>query len=774
MARSDRYAYEDFYREEYKKSRKSKKKKRGIIRKLIILIITLGLIGAAIGGVYAVITISQAPEINPKTLYETLNLSTYIYDKDETVIDAVYYDENRRIAHYEELPENLKNAFVAIEDKTFWKHHGFNFKRMVGAVLQSVIGGGGISGTSTITQQLARNVYLADIKSVRSIKRKIIEMYYAYVIERELSKEEILESYLNTIYLGYGCYGVNSAAKTYFSVDLSDLNLSQCAALAALPQAPDAYALIKGEEDEYTTEIGDGMYANDVSRDRRDLVLDLMADQELISQSKADKAKKPLIKFIKPGVSTSGHNSTSYFRDYVIDTVTQDLMREYDKTEQEAINMIYTKGLKIYTTLDQEVQQVIVKEFKDGNNFPNTVKGKKPQAAMVVVGVKTGAIRAMAGGRKPRGEKLFNRAISPRQPGSSIKPLAVYGAALQKSYDLAKNGDMWSYNHFGYDKQDTEGYGDYITAASRIDDEKMRVDGKVWPYNSNGKFTGYNTFRTAIQQSINTCAVKIQLQVGADYSAQMLEKFGLTTIVTDTSQAANDMNPASLALGGLTYGVTPLEMALAYASFPNGGNLMEGYCYTKVEDRDGKVLLQHVKQSRKVMDEGVAWIMTDVLKSVVSKGIAGGAKVNGTQSGGKTGTTQDQYDIWFDGFTPQYAAALWIGTDNNVELTTMSGPAASLWGKIMNQIPKAKKGKYPERPSNVIKVDGEYFTEGTEPYGKNNNLVPHTESKVDSDSGHGYDEWDDVEEFIDQKKKENKKKQKKIKENIEKMMKNTD
>ena len=747
MARSSRYEFEDYYREEYEKARKKDKKRNGFIKRLVVFIITLGLLCCAVGGVYAVITISQAPEINPKTLYETLNLSTYIYDKDGTVIDAVYYDENRRIAHYDELPENLKNAFVAIEDKTFWKHHGFNFKRMVGAVLQSVVGGGGISGTSTITQQLARNVYLADIKSVRSIKRKIIEMYYAYVIERELSKEEILESYLNTIYLGYGCYGVNAAAKTYFSKDLPDLSLSQCAALAALPQAPDAYALIKGEESDYTTDIGDGMFANDVSKDRRDLVLDLMVEQELITQDQADKAKIPLVKFLEPGVSTSGHNSTSYFRDYVIDTVIQDLMNEYGKTEQEAINMIYTKGLKIYSTLDQDIQKVIVNEFKNGNNFPNTVKGKKPQAAMVVVSVKSGAIRAMAGGRKPRGEKLFNRAINPRQPGSSIKPLAVYGAALQKSYDLASKGDRWIYDHLGIDLQDTEGYGDYITAASRIDDEKMYVNGKVWPYNSNGKFTGYNTFRTAIQQSINTCAVKIQLQVGADYSAQMLEKFGLTTIVTDTSQAANDMNPASLALGGLTYGVTPLEMALAYAAFPNGGNRMEGFCYTRVEDSDGKVLLSHVKRSHKVMDEGVAWIMTDVLKSVVSDGIAGGAKLKGVKSGGKTGTTQDQYDIWFDGFTPRYAAALWIGTDKNAELTTMSGPAASLWGKIMNQIPKVKKGKYLEQPDNVIKVNGEYYTRDTEPNGRNNNEVARPESqsekknKKDKDAqGHGYDE----------------------------------
>ena len=764
MARVDRYGQIEESEKTYNKIRKKakRKKKSGCLKALILLILILGLIGGTIGAVYAAITISQAPEINPKTMYESLNLSTYIYDKNGKVIESVYYDENRRICHYEDLSDNLKNAFIAIEDKTFWKHHGFNFKRMGGAVLQSLTSGG-ISGTSTITQQLARNVYLADIKSERSIKRKIIEMYYAYVIERELSKEEILESYLNTIYLGYGCYGVTSASKTYFGVDLNELTLEQCAALAVLPQAPDTYALIKGEKDEYCTKVKKGIYANDISRDRRELCLDLMAEQGYISQNEADVAKKPLSDFIKPGVSTTSNKATSYFKDYVIDQVAKDLMNEYGKSEQEALNMIYTKGLKIHSTLDSEIQKVVAKELKKDSNFPNTSKGKKPQAAMVVVSVKNGAIRAMAGGRKPNGEQLYNRAIATRQPGSSIKPLAVYGAALQKSCDLAKKGHKWDYVDYGYDKQGTNGYGDYITASSKINDEKMVVNGKVWPYNSNGAFTGKNNFRTAIQQSINTCAVKIQLQVGNQYSAEMLERFGITSIVTDTSKAYNDMNAASLALGGLTYGVSPLEMALAYSVFPNGGKLNEGHCYTIVEDRDGNVILEHKNTSKEVLDPGVAWIMTDVLKSVVSRGIAGGASLSGVQSGGKTGTTQEQFDIWFDGFTPKYAASLWIGTDTNVPLTTMSGPAASLWGKIMNQIPKVKKGSYKKMPSNVVKVDGEYYTKGTQPLA-GQNVLPESDTRTDTpdeEKAKNQDKDKKKDSKSDKKDKEVKKKKKK-------------
>ena len=218
--------------------------------------------------------------------------------------------------------------------------------------------------------------------------------------------------------------------------------------------------------------------------------------------------------------------------------------------------------------------------------------------------------------------------------------------------------------------------------------------------------------RRGLQQSINTVAVKIQLQVGNEYSAEMLKKFGLTTIVT--KGATSDMNSAALALGGLTNGAIPLEMAQAYASFPNGGVRQSSVAYTTVTDRHGKVLLKSKSKKTKVMDEGVAFIMTDMLRTVVSNGIAGAASVSGVQAGGKTGTTNSNYDIWFDGFTPNYAASLWIGTDVNIKLSSMSGMAARLWGRIMNQVPNAKTGKYKSMPSNVIRVGSEYYTKGTE------------------------------------------------------------
>ena len=713
MARTDRYYYEDL-----KKSEKRKKKeKKGCLRVFLKIILWLVIIGMVAGIAYAAYCILTAPKINPKNIYGTIELSSNIYDDEGNQIDSIYYSENRRIVKYQELPKDLQNAFIAIEDKTFWKHHGFNFKRMIGAVFYAVIGKRGISGTSTITQQLARNVYLPQIKSERSLKRKIIEMYYAFEIERALSKEEILEAYVNTIYLGYGCYGVNSAAKTYFSSGIGDLTLEQCASLAALPQAPDAYALLKNQEGEKCTKLAEGLYANDISQDRRYLVLDLMAEQGYISQSQAKKAQIPLVKFIKPSINNAVENSKTFFKDYLVESVVSDLMNDRGMTEQEAMNMVYTKGLKIYSTLDTQAQTVVAEEFKKDENFPDTVKGEKPEASMVIVEVGTGAIKAMAGGRSPQGEKLFNRATNTRQPGSSIKPLAVYGAALQKSLELQKKGDKWKYIDFGFDSDGMSGYGNYITTSSKIRDEQMVVDGKVWPHNSSGGYSGMNTFRTAIQQSLNTVAVKIQMQVGNDFSAEMLENFGVSTIVTDKTKASNDMNPASLALGGLTHGVMPLEMALAYAAFPNGGSRNTPICYTKVTDKDGKVVLEKKSKAYKAIDPGVAWIMTDVLQSVITDGIAGAAAIDTVKAGGKTGTTSDQYDIWFDGFTPSYAASLWIGTDDNVSLTDMSGPAAALWGRIMNQIPKAKTGNYKDMPDNVVKVNNEYYTKGTEPAG---------------------------------------------------------
>lgn len=741
-----------------KNKKKHTKKKQGtfakapIGKKLLMVIGGLFALGVAVVLVTVVITAVRVGKINQDSLYSNIERSSILYDIKGTEIDTLHYTEDREIVPVSEMPEDLINAFIAIEDKTFYKHHGFNWRRMFGAVLSKLTGrSAAISGTSTITQQLARNAYLAEIKSQRSISRKLSEMFIAWRLEKNLTKDQILEGYLNTIYLGYGNYGVSAAARTYFSKDVSELTLAECAALAALPQAPDTYALItedpegneeianikyysldeikdteaEGEdgyadsysyEDTYTGEgvsEGTGFYANDVSKERRDLVLDLMADQGYITSDEADGAKVAIIDILAPSFEQK-ESAYTYFTDYVAGVVTADLMEKYKMSEEDAQRMVYTGGLQIHTTLRSDVQNAIYNEFQDDYNFPSAVDGSKVQASMVVTEVGTGYISGFVGGRDAEGSNLFNRAISPRQPGSSIKPLAVYGAALQKSYEYAAKKQKFQFTDYGFDTQGTKGWGDYITASSVVVDEPLKVNGEEWPQNFTKSYSGRNSLRTALQQSINTCAVKILWQVGLDYSIELLQKYGLTTLETDTSVAANDVNPAALGLGAMTYGVTPLEMSLAYAAFPNGGSINTAVCYTEVNDSKGSMLLRGESESTKVLDEGVAWIMTDLLKSVVSRGIAGNAAISGVEVGGKTGTTNDTFDVWFDGFTPDFAAALWIGTDLNVEMNGSSAQAAALWSRIMRQVDGITEGEYLEMPSNVIKQNGEYYTEGTE------------------------------------------------------------
>lgn len=817
-------------------------------------IILAGVLCVMIFICYSFVIITKAPKIDPVNIYDNIQQSSVIYNDEGRAVDSAYYTQDRKICKYEDMPENLVNAFVALEDKTFWKHHGFNWTRMIGAVFQSITGSGKISGTSTITQQLARNVYLPETMSTRSIKRKVLEMYYAAVIERKLSKKEIVEAYLNTIYLGFGNYGVEAASESYFGKKPKDLSLVQCASLAALPQAPDSYALVQmlgsgetpDDNDTIIKKRPNKYVANDESRNRRETCLALMKDQGYITEDQYNKAKgQKLTKFLNAQLSNKA-SKYSYFHEYLLDEVIQDLMEKYDYSEDKATDLVYTGGLNIYSTVDSHAQAMIVKEFNKDSNFPSiagystdgngniinsgggimlysyrnffnsknefklksqeckvnedgslTIKsgyrlniyntsagyslefkptyvneggklymynggyinipekyksmddndnlvisakffkkypdwiklGKntatitenaytlpektiEPQASMVIVEVGTGKIKAMVGGRKQQGRQLYNRALNPRQSGSSIKPISVYSGALQKSYDLASEGKKFPFKDTGHDRQGSKYYGDYLTASSVIVDERMTFNGQTWPQNASNSFSGAVTMRKALQNSINVCAVKLELQVGAEYIADLVEKFGITTL--DREGGTNDLNPAALALGGLTNGVIPLEMAQAYAAFPNGGVRQSSIAYTKVTDRNGKVLLTSKSESSKVLDEGVAFVMTDMLKSVISQGIGSPAGISGVQAGGKTGTTSSEFDIWFDGFTPSYAAALWIGNDVNMQLTSMSGPAAALWGKIMNQIPKAKKGHYKSQPSDVTHINGEYYTKGTE------------------------------------------------------------
>lgn len=839
--------------------------KRSVL--ITLLLIVLGLILAM--GIYVGVVFATAPKVDTDNIYSMLAQRSIMYDSEGNEIENLYFsDGNRTVVNYDDIPEDMINAVVAIEDKKFWSHNGFNYIRMIGAIKDSIFGGGQISGTSTVTQQLARNVYLSEIKGQRSINRKLSEAYCTIVLEKNLSKEEIMEAYLNTIYLGFNSYGIQAASQAYFSKDVQDMDLLECASLAALPQSPDTYAIIKADYENSNSSLPvisssdtvTYLYNGDISKDRRDSVITNMNSEGFITSEEMENAlNDDLQSHIKIGASSNASMS-SYFTDYAVSQLIDDIVSEYGISEADAQNMVYTGGLKIYTTLDSDIQNIVEEEFDDPGNFAGvynvrtnssgdllsdtgsillyayshyfndndefTLKSgeytiesdgsmkilagkrlniyetevngspdvsiefkgmytkddgsfyfiesgalsipqgyktvdsdgnaivsaqffsdypdffkkdgdsyivpsgnyslkqkiRQPQAAVVIMENATGEIKAMMGGRGATGKQLYNRAINPRQPGSSIKPIGVYGPALQMSYEYAKDGKTMN-----LDSSDGSNWGKYITAGSIINDAAMTFNGRTWPKNFYSGYRGQMTFRTALQQSVNVCAVKIYQQIGADYSSSMLKKVGISTL--DDEGEVNDLNPAALALGGMSNGITPLDLTAAYATFPNGGEYKEPISYTKVLNSKGEVLFEKTSEGEQVYNEGVAWIMTDVLRTVVTQGIAGNASIGSQPVGGKTGTTDNNYDAWFAGFTPQYSAALWMGNDVNIELSTGSAKSAAFWSSIMSRVcADLPRGSFRDRPSNVVTVNGEYYIEGT--YSK----VSMTPSTTESES----------------------------------------
>ncbi len=854
------------------KKNKTRSKRYQLNTRKLIKAIAFAVCGlAAIGFIFVMSIVISSPKIEPNNIYGMLSESSVLYDDQGIPIESIFEEEGKRTnVEYSAMPENLINAFVALEDKTFWTHNGFNFVRIFGAIKDSFTTGQ-ISGTSTITQQLARNVYLAETKSERSLTRKIREAYYTIQLENNLTKEQIMEAYLNTIFLGYNSYGVQAASQAYFGKNVGDLDLLECAALAALPQAPDRYALIKTLENEAVTEDTQGILYkgsqftyvfSDASKDRRDLCLKMMLKQSKINQEQYDAVMADtLVAHMNPGLSEKQELS-SYFTDYVIQQVISDLQDEFDLEYSEAKQMLYTNGLSVYTTMDSDMQLIVEEEFNNNANFPSvanlkkdasgnildenkrvlmysygnyfdtegyftlmpdeytgnsdgsvtifkgkrlniyntTVKGVtdyslefkpvyfyensifycidggyinipaeyktrddndnlvisakffadypdffrfnetgmaigpssytlnqkvvQPQSAMVITDYANGYIKAMVGGRNTKGRMLYNRAISPRQPGSSIKPMAVYSAALQQGYEAQAAGTTQTF--VTYDNNGNKipnGYGDYWTAASVIDDSLLKINGEVWPKNWYSGYRGKMTLRTAVEQSVNVCAVKVITQVGFDYSANQLEKMGVTTLERKDPKV-NDLNAAALGLGGMTRGVSPLQMVGGYGCIANGGEYVEPISYTKVTNKRGEVLVEKIPKTEQVLNEGVAWIMGDILRTVVTNGIGKRASIPNQPVSGKTGTTTDNYDAWFVGYTPTYAASLWIGNDVNIELSQGSASAAKLWSKIMTRcLAGTKTESYDPPPANVVNYKGEYFIKGTETTAKLDNYV---------------------------------------------------
>ncbi|MCI6099959.1 MAG: penicillin-binding protein 1A [Selenomonas sp.] len=549
--------------------------------------------------------------------------SSHIYDTNGNEIANIHADENREPVKIAQVPKDLQNAFVAVEDNRFYDHMGIDPRGIARAIYANLRGRTVTEGGSTITQQLAKNAYLTQD---RTLKRKIQEVFLALQLERQYTKQEILELYLNQIYFGQGAYGVQAAAQTYFGKNVEDLDLDECAMLAGIPKSPNYYSPQNNLQ---------------AAQERKATVLDQMAKYGYITETEAAKTKKMEPTIVKPKPKDTT-NQAAYFVDYV----TQLMIDKY------GADAVYKEGLKIYTTIDMDMQKAAEDAMKNLPNSKVDANGiQQPQGALVAIDPHNGYIKAMVGGR---GTDQFNRAtMAERQPGSAFKPF-VFAAALENKF----------------------------TPSTVIDDSPMKV-GDWAPQNYNRTFNGKVTLRYVAEQSLNVPTVKIAQKLGIDKPIYYAQEMGISSFVLDGPQ--NDRN-LSTALGGLTKGVTPLELTSAYGTFANKGVHVDPVAVTKVLDRNGKVLEQAEPKQRSVISEQSAAELTDMLEGVIQKGTGTRAKI-GRPAAGKTGTTSDYHDAWFVGYTPDLVAGVWIGSDNNTSLGGMSGglTPAVIWKAFMSK-----------------------------------------------------------------------------------------
>lgn len=641
-------------KEKNKKGKKKIKKKKKSIP-FIILVFLFGLLGVALGGVVAWAQLTNMTADD----FEFASVASIFYDKDGNQIGSVAGSENRTVVPFSKIPQDLKDAIVSIEDERFYEHGGIDIKRTAGAVVSYVTTlGKGSYGGSTITQQLVKNI---TNDRDRSPLRKVREWWRALQAERIMSKDQILEKYLNTIYLGKNSYGVQTASVTYFGKDVWELNLAECALLAGITNRPAKY-------DPYNN--------MEASLERQRIILKKMKELEKITEEEYQKALDTEI-VLKAGTLKSA-NKRSYFVDMVMNDVTEDLMAKKKISKDEAQKMILNNGLKIYTTMDSKVQAAMddVYVTNDATMFA-AYKDKEvqPQSAMAVVDYKKGHIVGVIGGRGAKEQDMIlNRATqSPRQPGSSIKPIAVYGPALDAGV---------------------------IAPSTLIDDVQTTFAGNWTPKNWYKEgFYGRITIRYAVEKSSNIPAVKVLEMIGLDKSYNTLKKFGISTL------AYADKNLAPLSLGGLTNGVTAKDMAGAYGAIANGGKYIDTISYTKVVDSKGKIVLENKQSSEQVISPEAAYVMTDVLKGVVSRGTGTNARLSNMVAAGKTGTTDDDKDKWFIGYTPYYSAAVWMGYDKPQPVTIDTERPKHIFKKVMDQIHANLTYTDFTRPSGVINAN---------------------------------------------------------------------
>lgn len=760
----------------------SKKLLLAVMNLMVLGILAIGVIGASAGiGVFKGI-IDTAPSIENIDVTPT-GFSTFVYDLEGNQIGKLIAQDSNRIPVAKDMiPENLAHAFVSIEDERFYEHNGIDIKGIIRAAYVGVSNGFRFTeGASTITQQLLKNnVFTNWTKEdgfMDKIKRKIQEQYLAIELTKTMSKDDVLVNYMNTINLGQNTLGVQAASLRYFNKSVNTLTLSECAVIAGITQNPSKFNPISHPDN---------------NAQRREKVLNNMLEQGYITQTEYDEAMADdvysRIQIVNAEVEEDSVNT--YFVDALTDDIMEDLMATGNYTETQAYTLLYSGGLKIYATQDPHVQEICDEAFSNEENYPegtrwqlgyelttqdsngnfenystemyrqyfkemdssfnllyssqeaaydaieqykaavmepgeevygeNITLTPQPQVSIVIEDQSTGYVVAMVGGRgQKEASRTLNRATdSKRQPGSTFKIVAVYAPAL-----------------------DSAG----LTLATVMNDAPFNyANGR--PVNNwwGSEYRGLNSLRTGIAQSMNIIAVKTLTQITPQLGFDYLKNFGFTTLVEreeitvgGKTQVFSDIQQ-SLALGGITKGVTNEELTAAYASIANGGTYIKPKLYTKVLDHDGNVILDNTApQSRQVIKETTAWLLTDAMVDVVTSGTGASVNFGNMAIAGKTGTTSDYNDVWFSGYTPYYTASVWTGYDNNAKLQKGNGErnlAKKLWRAVMSKVHEDLPSQSFQVPSGIVTAtvcsqsgklpipglcDGtlktEYFAEGTVP-----------------------------------------------------------
>jgi penicillin-binding protein 1A len=625
---------------------KKKSKGRTFLR---IILSTIALTFSAVL-IYTIIVIAQTPAWDPASL--SGKQSSVVLDKDGNQITLLHSDENRQVVKFQDIPQLVRDTFVAVEDKRFYQHFGVDPIRIIGSAFHDLVSRSAREGASTITIQLARNAFIED-PTAKKLSRKIQEAALAIQLEHKYTKDEILTFYLNKIFFGESSYGIQAAAKTYFGKELKDLTPDEVALLAGLPQAPTQY----------------NPYLHpDSAKNRRTIVLGIMKDNNIITAAEYEKYKDTPFTYVEEMKKSGGAQKTTnanadYKFPYFVDYVIEELESDYNLSSDQ----IFGGGLKIYTTVDPKIQTAAENAFANPANFPQGMPDMQVESAMTIIEQSSGSIRAMVGGRNYTTRGLNRAWYSRRPPGSSIKPLVVYGPALEK--------------------------GGYFPGTV-LDDMPVSYNGgngKSWsPQNDDGSWAGLITMRYALAQSRNVYAVKLLKQIGIDYGWKFgKERLGLPLEDED--------KVLSLALG--TTNVSTLDMASAYSVYANNGIQVSTHAVDKVLDSKGHTVITAKITKKQQVKATTAYLISDMMHSAVEWGTGTKAQIGNWFICGKTGTTSldpvkygnksGNPDAWFAGYNPYYTGVVWMGYDSDPDgkhyLRSVYGGVycAPIWQKVM-------------------------------------------------------------------------------------------